>query len=77
MHICNIFHIYILAYNEQEISTRPFQLVTGRTWTGSAFGGKSLLVLILFDLSQYRLVLLLVLVCASLLSTHTYCVLTS
>jgi S-(hydroxymethyl)glutathione dehydrogenase/alcohol dehydrogenase len=23
----------------QEISTRPFQLVTGRTWTGSAFGG--------------------------------------
>lgn len=23
----------------QEISTKPFQLVTGRTWTGSAFGG--------------------------------------
>lgn len=23
----------------QEISTRPFQLVTGRTWMGSAFGG--------------------------------------
>lgn len=23
----------------QEISTRPFQLVTGRTWNGSAFGG--------------------------------------
>ncbi|KAE9421596.1 hypothetical protein Angca_004731 [Angiostrongylus cantonensis] len=23
----------------QEISTRPFQLVTGRTWTGCAFGG--------------------------------------
>jgi S-(hydroxymethyl)glutathione dehydrogenase/alcohol dehydrogenase len=23
----------------QEISTRPFQLVTGRTWKGSAFGG--------------------------------------
>lgn len=23
-----------------EISTRPFQLVTGRTWKGSAFGGK-------------------------------------
>ena len=22
-----------------EISTRPFQLVTGRTWKGSAFGG--------------------------------------
>ena len=25
----------------QEISTRPFQLVTGRTWKGTAFGGKS------------------------------------
>ncbi|MFK7872890.1 MAG: S-(hydroxymethyl)glutathione dehydrogenase/class III alcohol dehydrogenase [Oligoflexales bacterium] len=25
----------------QEISTRPFQLVTGRTWKGSAFGGVS------------------------------------
>ena len=24
---------------EQEISTRPFQLVTGRVWKGSAFGG--------------------------------------
>lgn len=24
----------------QEISTRPFQLVTGRTWKGTAFGGK-------------------------------------
>lgn len=23
----------------QEISTRPFQLVTGRNWTGTAFGG--------------------------------------
>jgi S-(hydroxymethyl)glutathione dehydrogenase/alcohol dehydrogenase len=23
----------------QEISTRPFQLVTGRVWQGSAFGG--------------------------------------
>ena len=23
----------------QEISTRPFQLVTGRKWTGTAFGG--------------------------------------
>ncbi|MGH7906544.1 MAG: zinc-binding dehydrogenase, partial [Candidatus Binataceae bacterium] len=23
----------------EEISTRPFQLVTGRTWKGSAFGG--------------------------------------
>ena len=25
----------------QEISTRPFQLVTGRTWKGAAFGGRS------------------------------------
>ncbi len=25
----------------QEISTRPFQLVTGRVWKGCAFGGKS------------------------------------
>uniref|UniRef100_A0A8C9ESF0 Alcohol dehydrogenase class-3 n=1 Tax=Pavo cristatus TaxID=9049 RepID=A0A8C9ESF0_PAVCR len=25
----------------QEISTRPFQLVTGRTWKGTAFGGNS------------------------------------
>ena len=25
----------------QEISTRPFQLVTGRVWKGSAFGGES------------------------------------
>ena len=23
-----------------EISTRPFQLVTGRVWKGTAFGGK-------------------------------------
>lgn len=28
----------------QEISTRPFQLVTGRTWKGTAFGGNSPLV---------------------------------
>lgn len=28
----------------QEISTRPFQLVTGRTWKGTAFGGNLLLV---------------------------------
>ena len=24
----------------QEISTRPFQLVTGRVWKGTAFGGQ-------------------------------------
>jgi S-(hydroxymethyl)glutathione dehydrogenase/alcohol dehydrogenase len=28
-----------VAPSGQEISTRPFQLVTGRVWTGSAFGG--------------------------------------
>lgn len=28
-----------VAASGQEISTRPFQLVTGRTWTGTAFGG--------------------------------------
>lgn len=26
----------------QEISTRPFQLVTGRVWRGTAFGGERL-----------------------------------
>ncbi|KAM3717355.1 alcohol dehydrogenase [Dirofilaria immitis] len=28
-----------VAAAEKEISTRPFQLITGRTWKGSAFGG--------------------------------------
>ena len=28
-----------MAGSGQEISTRPFQLVTGRTWKGTAFGG--------------------------------------
>jgi S-(hydroxymethyl)glutathione dehydrogenase/alcohol dehydrogenase len=28
-----------VAESGKEIATRPFQLVTGRTWTGSAFGG--------------------------------------
>ncbi|MDB5367337.1 MAG: adhC [Rhodospirillales bacterium] len=28
-----------VAASGQEIKTRPFQLVTGRVWTGSAFGG--------------------------------------
>lgn len=28
-----------VAASGQEISTRPFQLITGRTWTGTAFGG--------------------------------------
>lgn len=26
----------------QEISTRPFQLIVGRTWKGTAFGGETL-----------------------------------
>ena len=29
----------------QEISPRPFQLVTGRVWKGTAFGGKHWLLL--------------------------------
>jgi S-(hydroxymethyl)glutathione dehydrogenase / alcohol dehydrogenase len=28
-----------VAASGQTIETRPFMLVTGRTWTGSAFGG--------------------------------------
>jgi S-(hydroxymethyl)glutathione dehydrogenase/alcohol dehydrogenase len=28
-----------VAASGQEISTRPFQLVTGRNWRGTAFGG--------------------------------------
>ena len=28
-----------MAGSGQEIATRPFQLVTGRSWRGSAFGG--------------------------------------
>ena len=28
-----------VAGRGKEISTRPFQLVTGRTWRGTAFGG--------------------------------------
>lgn len=28
-----------VAPSGQEISTRPFQLVTGRVWKGTAFGG--------------------------------------
>ena len=33
------FHKQGVAPAGAEISTRPFQLVTGRTWRGSAFGG--------------------------------------
>ena len=28
-----------MAESGQEIATRPFQLVTGRVWKGTAFGG--------------------------------------
>lgn len=34
--VCTILGV---AGSGQEISTRPFQLVTGRVWQGSAFGG--------------------------------------
>ncbi|AWN75019.1 S-(hydroxymethyl)glutathione dehydrogenase/class III alcohol dehydrogenase [Legionella anisa] len=34
--VCTIIGV---AGSGQEISTRPFQLVTGRVWKGSAFGG--------------------------------------
>ena len=30
-----------VAASGQEIKTRPFQLVTGRTWKGTAFGGRT------------------------------------
>ena len=32
--------IIVVAGSGQKISTRPFQLVTGRVWKGTAFGGK-------------------------------------
>lgn len=31
--------IIMVAGSGQEISTRPFQLVTGRVWKGTAIGG--------------------------------------
>jgi S-(hydroxymethyl)glutathione dehydrogenase/alcohol dehydrogenase len=34
-----------VAGSGQEISTRPFQLVTGRTWKGTAFGGNYVVIL--------------------------------
>ncbi|KAK2466442.1 hypothetical protein APHAL10511_002084 [Amanita phalloides] len=34
--VCTIIGV---AASGEEISTRPFQLVTGRTWRGTAFGG--------------------------------------
>lgn len=44
----------------EEISTRPFQLVTGRVWRGSAFGGvkgRSQLPVIVNDYLQGKFVL--------------------
>ena len=34
-----ILLLFINYYYYLEISTRPFQLVTGRVWKGTAFGG--------------------------------------
>lgn len=36
-----------VAASGQEISTRPFQLVTGRVWKGTAFGGTSVLAFLI------------------------------
>jgi Zn-dependent alcohol dehydrogenase len=37
---CMLIAIIVgVAASGQEIATRPFQLVTGRVWRGSAFGG--------------------------------------
>jgi hypothetical protein len=33
------FPRFMIALNAAEIATRPFQLVTGRVWKGTAFGG--------------------------------------
>lgn len=37
----------------QEISTRPFQLVTGRVWKGTAFGGKFLCLVIIIVMGRW------------------------
>lgn len=39
----------------QEISTRPFQLVTGRVWKGTAFGGRFHVLPIKKDMSVSNL----------------------
>jgi S-(hydroxymethyl)glutathione dehydrogenase/alcohol dehydrogenase len=48
-HYFNALYIFVIGWGEScvigvaasghEISTRPFQLVTGRVWKGTAFGG--------------------------------------
>lgn len=47
-----------VAGSGEEISTRPFQLVTGRVWRGAAFGGvkgKSDMPILLKDYADGRL----------------------
>ena len=39
-----------VAKSGEEISTRPFMLVTGRKWTGSAFGGLWSLCIVLINI---------------------------
>ena len=36
---CLILTVSYLLFPGKEISTRPFQLITGRKWMGTAFGG--------------------------------------
>ena len=40
VHSCNA-SCELVAGAGKEIATRPFQLVTGRSWRGTAFGGAS------------------------------------
>ena len=63
----------------KEISTRPFQLVTGRTWMGTAFGGnvdKSNLVIQCllknFQVTLEKIVVNLLL-CLTLMSFSLFC----
>ncbi|CDP03585.1 unnamed protein product [Coffea canephora] len=37
--IVRVDEVVEVAASDQEISTRPFQLVIGRVWKGTAFGG--------------------------------------
>lgn len=45
------------AASGEEIATRPFQLVTGRTWKGTAFGGNLMDEDIFFIISFSRIVI--------------------
>ena len=42
-----------VAASGEEVATRPFQLVTGRTWKGTAFGGN-----LVDEMSTFSLLLL-------------------